>query len=64
MEKKRKSHKFEVVDHEQISKYKNIFTKGFSPNWTDEVFVTKRVKSTVPWTHDSDLNGKEIVGTF
>ena len=34
-----------------ISKYKNIFAKGYIPNWSDQVFVIKKVKNTVPWTY-------------
>ena len=35
------------------------------PNWSEEVFVTKKVKNTVPWTYViNDLNGEEIMGTF
>ena len=53
--------KFKVGDHVRISKYKNIFTKGYTPNLSEEVFVIKKVKNTVPWTYD---NGEEIIGTF
>ena len=57
--------KFKVGDRVRISKYKNIFAKGYAPNWSEEVFVIKKVKSTVPWTYVSnDLNGEEIMGTF
>ena len=60
-----KDHKFKVRDDVTISKYKNIFAKGYVPNWSKEVFVNKKVKNTVPWTYViSDLKGKEIVGTF
>ena len=35
------------------------------PNWSEEVFVIKKVKNTVPWTYViNDLNGEEIPGTF
>ena len=52
-----KSPKFNVGDHVRISKYKNIFAKGYTPNWSKEVFV--------PWTYViNDLNGEEITGTF
>ena len=45
--------------------YKNVFTKGYTPNWLEEVFVVKRVKNTVPWTYIiSDLNNEEIIGSF
>ena len=56
---------FQVGDHVRISKCKNIFAKGYTPNWSEEVFVIKKVKNTVPWTYViNDLNGKEIIGTF
>ena len=58
-------HKFKVSDHVRISKYKNIFSKGYTPNWSEEVFLIKRIKNTVPWTYViDDLNGEEIAGTF
>ena len=57
--------KFKVGDHVRISKYKNIFAKGYTPNWSEEVFVIKRNKNTVPWTYAiGDLNDEEITGTF
>ena len=60
-----KDPKFKVGDHVRISKYKNIFAKGYTPNWSEEVFVIKKVKNTVPCTYAiNDLNGEEIIGTF
>ena len=57
--------KFKVGDHVRISKYKNIFAKGYTPNWSEEVFVINKIKNTVPWTYViSDLNGEEITGSF
>ena len=54
-----------VGDHVRISKYKNIFAKGYTPNWTEEVFVIDKIKNTVPWTYViNDLNGKEIAASF
>ena len=42
-----------------------IFDKGYTPNWSEEVFLIKKVKNTVPWTYNiNGLNGEEIVGTF
>ena len=46
------------------SKYEIIFAKIFTPNSSEEVFVIKNVKSTVPWTSVINLCGEEIVGTF
>ena len=60
-----KDPKFKVGNHVRISKYKNIFAKAYKPNWSEEVFVIKKVKNTVPWTYViNDLNGEEIMGTF
>ena len=60
-----KDAKFKNDDIVRISKYENIFAKGYVPNWSEEVFVIKRVKNTVPWTYAiSDLKREEIVGTF
>ena len=57
--------KFKVGDRVRISKYKNIFAKGYTPNWSEKVFVIKKVENTVPWTYViNDLNGEEIIGTF
>ena len=51
--------KFKVGDHVRISKYKNIFAKGCAPNWSEEIFVTSKIKNTVPWTYVvSDLDGE------
>ena len=48
-----------------ILKYKNIFAKGYTPNWSEEVFVIKKKFLKVPWTYvREDLNGEENVGTF
>ena len=55
-ESNEKDPKFKIGDHVRISKYKNIFAKGYAPNWSE---------NTVPWAHViSDLNGEEIVGNF
>ena len=60
-----KDPKFQVGVHVRISRYKNIFAKGYTPNWSEEIFVIKEIKNTVPWTYAiNDLNGEEISGTF
>ena len=60
-----KDPKFKVGDHVRISKYKNIFAKGYTLNWSEEVFVIKKVKNTVPWIYlINDLNGEEIIEMF
>ena len=60
-----KDSKSKIGDLVRISKYKNIFAKVYTPNWSVEVFVIKKVKDTVPWTYAIyDLNGEEIIWTF
>ena len=60
-----KDPKFKVGDHARISRYKNIFAKGHTPKWSEEVFVVGKIKNAVPWTYDiNDLNGEEITETF
>ena len=62
---KMKDPKFKVGDYVRISKYKNIFAKGYMPNWSEEVFISSKIKNTVPWTYViNDLNSEEIIGTF
>ena len=61
----KKDPKFKVGDNVRISKYKNSFAKGYTPNWSEEVFIMNKIKSTALWTHAiSDLNGEEITGSF
>ena len=64
-ETNKKSPKFKVGDNVSISKYKNIFAKGYTPNWSEEVFVVNKTQNTVPWTYlVNDLNGEEIKSSF
>ena len=61
----KKDLKFRVGDHVRISKYKNIFAKGYTQNWLEEVFFVSEIKNTVPWTSVvSDLNDEKITGSF
>ena len=60
-----KDSEFKVGDHVRISKFKNIFPKGCTPNWFEEVFIVSQINNTVPSTYViNDLNGEEIVGIF
>ena len=60
-----KDPKFKVGARVRISKYKNIFAKGYTLNWSEEVFPIKKVKNIVPWTYViNDLNGEETMGIF
>ena len=52
----KKKSEFKVGYHVIISKYKNIFAKGYTPNWSKEIFVISKIKNTVPWTY--------VVGSF
>ena len=64
-ETNKKDPKFKIDNHARISKYKNIFAKGYTPNWSEEVFVINKVLGTVPWTSlINDLNGEEIKSSF
>ena len=64
-ESNEKDPKFKVGDHVRISKYKNIFAKGYTPDWSKEVFIVKKIKNTVLWTYVvNNLIGEEIVGSL
>ena len=55
-----------IIEHRlcsNIKLQKHFFSKGYTPNSSEEVFVIKKVKNTVLWTHE-DLNVEEIVGRF
>ena len=55
--------KFQALDHVGITK--TFFAKEYTPNWSEEVFVIKNAKNTVPRTYViNDLNGKEIFPIF
>ena len=42
-----------------------IFAEGYSPNWSEEIFVIKKIKNTVPYTYViNDLNGEETIANF
>ena len=57
--------KFNVGDHVRISNYKSNFAKGYSQNWSEEIFVVSKIKDTVPWTYViTDLNGEKLREVF
>ena len=59
IENNEKDPKFKVGDHVRISKYKKIFAECYTQNWSEEVFVIKKVKNTVSWTYViSDAKGE------
>ena len=61
----KKDPKFKVGDHVRISKYKNIFAKGYAPNWSEQDFVVSKIKNTIAWTYViNDLSDEEIAENF
>ena len=56
--------KFKIGDKVRISKYKRkIFDKGYTPNWTEEIFIVNEIKYTNPITYKiKDMNNEEIKG--
>ena len=63
-ESNKKDPKYNTGDYVRISKYKNIL-KGYTPNWSEEVFIISKINYTVPWTYViSDLNGEDITGSL
>ena len=64
-ESNQKDPKFKVGNLVRISKYENIFAKGYTPNWSEEVFAINKIEKTVRWTYViNDLNGEESTGSF
>ena len=60
-----KDSRFKVGDSVRISKFKNIFVKGYTPNWSKEIFIVNKINDTVPYTYNiKDLNDEEIMGSF
>ena len=53
--------KFKIGDIVRISKYKNIFAKGYVPNWSKNVFVIKEVWNIAPLVI---LNEKKLLERF
>ncbi|XP_051176792.1 uncharacterized protein LOC127291634 [Leptopilina boulardi] len=57
--------KFKVGDRVRVSKHKNIFEKGYTPNWTTEIFTVDLVKRTKPVTYKlTDYENQPIEGGF
>ena len=60
-----KDSRFKVGDRVRISKFKNIFAKGYTPNWSKEIFIVDKINDTVSCTYNiKDLNDEEIIGSF
>ena len=57
--------RFKLGDRVRISKFKNIFAKGYTPNWSKEIFIVDKINDTIPYTYNiKDLNDEEIIGSF
>ena len=64
-EHNKKRSRFKAGDTVRISKFKNIFAKGYAPNWSKEIFIVDKINDAVPYTYNlKDLNDEEIIGSF
>ena len=64
-EHNKKNARYNVGDRVRISKFKNIFAKGFTPNWSREIFIVDKINNTVPYTYNLKyLNDEKIIGSF
>ena len=60
-----KDSRFKVGDRVRISKFKNIFAKGYTPSWSKEIFIVDKINDTVPYKYNiKDLDGEKIIGSF
>ena len=60
-----KSARYNVGDKVRISKFKNIFAKGYTLNWSREIFIVNKINDTAPYTYNlEDLNEEEIIASF
>ena len=64
-ERNEKSARYNVGDRVRISKLKNMFAKGYIPNWSNEKFIISKINNTVPHTYNiKDLNREKTIGSF
>ena len=60
-----KASQFKVNDRVRITKYKNIFGKGYTENWSTEIFIIDSVLKANPWTYRiNDLKEEKLIGIF
>ena len=60
-----KDSRFKLGDRVRISKFKIIFAKGYTPNWSREIFIANKINDTVRCTYNiKDLNDEESIGSF
>ena len=59
------SPKFRVGDTVRVSKYKNVFAKGYEANFTEKIFKISKVFRGDPTVYDiEDYEGEPIIGKF
>ena len=64
-EHNKKDSRFKIDDRVRISKFKNMFAKECTPNWSNEIFIVNKINDTVPYTYNiKHLNGEKIIGSF
>ena len=64
-ERNEKDSRFKVGDRVRISKFKNMFAKGYTPNCRNETFIVDKINDIGPYTYNlKDLNDEEIIGSF
>ena len=60
-----KTPKSKVNDRARTTNFKNIFSKGYTENWSREIFIIDPILKTNPWTYKlKDLNGEKIIESF
>ena len=60
-----KDSRFKIGDRVRISKFKNIFAKECTPNWSTEIFIVDKINDTVPYAYNlKDFNDEEVMGSF
>ena len=65
IETNHKAPKFKITDRVRITKYKNVFSKGYAENWSRETFIIDSVLKTNPWNRRIKyLNGEKIIVNF
>ena len=64
-EHNKKDSRFKIDDRVRISKFKNMFAKECTPNWSNEIFIVNKINDTGPYTYNiKDLNVEKIIGSF
>ncbi|CAK1578742.1 unnamed protein product [Parnassius mnemosyne] len=55
-----------VGDYVRISKYKGTFENGYTPNWSTEIFIIRKLQNTIPTTYliEDTIRGQPILGGF